>query len=172
GRPPRGAEPGEPRRRRQRPRRAGVTAAPLADDTPTALQHYEGPRRTRALVRRWAPWLLVAPWAAWAVVRTLGLEGGAQPLIQAMSLTPYAALTSLLPLSAALLLRRWRVAAVAGVVVVLFAVALLPRALGGPQPDVDGVRITVMTANVYTGLGDARAVVALVRARRVGVLAM
>lgn len=115
---------------------------------------------------------MVVPWAAWAVVRTFGLEGGT-PLIPAMAFTPYVGLTSLLPLLVALLLRRWRVAAAAGIVVVLFAVALLPRAVGGPQPDVaDGVRIKVMTSNVFTGLGDARAVVALVRAQRVDVLAM
>lgn len=136
------------------------------------MQHFEGPRRARALVRRRGPWLLAVPWAAWALVRTFGLEGGREPLIQAMTLTPYAGLTSLLPLLVALLLRRWRVAAVAGVVVLLFVLALAPRALPGPRPDVDGPRITVMTSNVLTGLGDARAVVALVRARRVDVLAM
>lgn len=104
-------------------------------------------------------------------MRTFGLEGGTR-LIPALTFTPYVALTSLLPLLVALLLRRWRVAAVAVVVVVAFAFALLPRALPGPQPDVDGVRIKVMASNVYTGLADARAVVALVRAQRVDVLSV
>jgi endonuclease/exonuclease/phosphatase (EEP) superfamily protein YafD len=136
------------------------------------LHRFEGPRRARALARAWVPRLLVVPWAAWAVVRAFGLEGGREPLIKAMTLTPYAAVTSLLPLVLALLLRRWRVAAVAGVVVAVFALALAGRALPGPQPAVDGVRIDVVALNVYTGLGDARAIVALVRAQRADVLTL
>lgn len=135
-------------------------------------QHSEGPRDARALARAWVPRLLVAPWAAWALVRTFGLEGGNTRVVQAMTVTPYAAVTSLLPLFLALLLRRWRVAGAAGAVVVLFAAALLPRALPGPRPDVEGVRIRVMASNVLTGLADARAVVALVRSEHVDVLAM
>jgi endonuclease/exonuclease/phosphatase family metal-dependent hydrolase len=130
----------------------------------------EGPRRSRALVRRGAPVVLVAPWLAWAVVRTFGLE--TDRLVPAMTFTPYVGATAAIPLVAALILRRWAVAAVALVVCVAFALALLPRALAGPQPDVDGPQIRVMTSNLYLGRGDARAIVALVREQRVDVLGL
>jgi hypothetical protein len=134
------------------------------------MSHFEGPRRSRAL-GRWVPWLLVAPWAAWAVIRTFGLEGGTR-LVPLMTFTPYMGLLSLIPLAVALVLRRRRVVAVAVAVCAAFAFALVPRALPGPQPDVDGPTIRVMASNLFVGAGDARAVVRLVRERRVDVLAL
>ena len=134
------------------------------------MKHFEGPRRSRAL-GLWVVRLLPVPWLAWAVVRTFGLEGGTR-LVPLVTFTPYMGVSSLLPLVVALVLRRWRVAGVALLVCSAFAVALLPRALPGPQPGVDGPRIRVMTANLYEGAGDARAVVRLVRERRVDVLAL
>ena len=134
------------------------------------MQHFEGPRRSRAL-GRWAVRLLVVPWLAWAVIRTFGLEGGTR-LVPLMTFSPYVGLASSIPLVVALIARRWVVAGVALVVCAAFAFALLPRALSGPQPDVDGPRIRVMTANLYEGAGDAREVVRLVREQRVDVLAL
>lgn len=118
------------------------------------------------------PPLLVAPWLAWAVIRTFGLEGGTR-LVPLMTFTPYMGLTAVVPLLVALALRRWVVAALALVVCALFAAALLPRAVAGPQPDVaGGVTVRVMTSNLYIGRGDARTVVGLVARRRVDVLAV
>jgi endonuclease/exonuclease/phosphatase (EEP) superfamily protein YafD len=139
------------------------------------LQHFEGPRRSRALGRP-RPRTLVAaaflaPWLIWSIVRTFGLEAG--PAIPAMTFTPYIGLVSPLPLLLALVLRRWVVAAVALLVVLAFAHALLPRALAGPQPVVDdGVTVRVMAANLYLGKADPRTVVDLVRRHRVDVLAL
>ena len=147
------------------------------------MQHYEGPRRSRALGRlrvgrpagRTAAALaLLAPWLAWAVVRTFGLEGhlGAR-VVPAMTFTPYVAATSVVPLLAALVLRRWLVAVAALAVVVAFALAVLPRAFAGPRPNITGgVRVTVMTSNMFEGRGDARTIVDLVRRHRVDVLAV
>jgi endonuclease/exonuclease/phosphatase (EEP) superfamily protein YafD len=115
--------------------------------------------------------IVLAPWLLWAIVRTFGLEAG--PAIPAITFTPYVGLVSPLPLLVALVLRRWVVAALALVVVAAFAHALLPRALAGPQPVVrDGVTVRMMTANLYLGQADPRAVVDLVRRGRVDVLAL
>jgi endonuclease/exonuclease/phosphatase (EEP) superfamily protein YafD len=89
-----------------------------------------------------------------------------------MAFTPYAALTSPLPVLAALLLRRPIVAAVAGVAVAAFAFAVVPRAVAGAGADARGPRLTVMTANLYIGRGDARTVVDLVRRYDVDVLTL
>src|SRR4051794_27386787 len=80
--------------------------------------HFEGPRRPRALGV--VAWILVVPWAAWAVLRTFGLEAGR--LVPAITFTPYVALTAPVPLVVALLARRWAAAAVAA------------AAAGGPRP--------------------------------------
>jgi endonuclease/exonuclease/phosphatase (EEP) superfamily protein YafD len=114
---------------------------------------------------------VAVPWVLWALARTLGLDGGALT-VQAMAFTPYAALTSPLPVLAALLLRRPVVAAVAGVAVLALALAVVPRAVAGPGPDARGPRLTVMTSNLYVGRGDARAVVELVRRYDVDVLSL
>jgi endonuclease/exonuclease/phosphatase family metal-dependent hydrolase len=115
---------------------------------------------------------LVVPWVAWAAIRTFGLEGDTA-LVPLMTFTPYMGLASLLPLLVALVLRRWAVATLAAAVVVAFAVALLPRAIAGPQTAVpDGVTVRVMASNLYVGTADPRAVVDLVRRERVDVLAL
>jgi endonuclease/exonuclease/phosphatase (EEP) superfamily protein YafD len=114
---------------------------------------------------------VAAPWVLWALLRTLGLDGGAIT-VQALAFTPYAALTSPLPVLAALLLRRRVTAAVAGVAVIALAFAVAPRALAGGGPDARGPRLTVMTANLYVGRGDARTVVDLVRRYDVDVLCL
>jgi endonuclease/exonuclease/phosphatase (EEP) superfamily protein YafD len=105
-------------------------------------------------------------------VRTFGLEGGST-LVPLMTFTPYVGLTAPAPVLLALTLRRWGVALLGAAVVVAFALALLPRAGAGPNATVrDGVPLRVMTANLYFGKGDARAVVALVARHRVDALAL
>ena len=112
-----------------------------------------------------------APWIAWAVVRTFGLDAR-HPVVGAMAYTPYVALSSPLPVALALLLRR-RVVALAGLVAVLaLGAAVVPRALAGPQPAAHGPRLVVMTANLYRGQADAGAVVRVARAHRVDVLSL
>jgi endonuclease/exonuclease/phosphatase (EEP) superfamily protein YafD len=115
---------------------------------------------------------LLVPWALWALARTLGLERGDLG-VHAMTFTPWVALTSLLPLAVALALRRARLALAAGVVVALFALAVLPRVVPGPRPSVkDGVDVRVMASNLYVGRASARAVVAMVARERIDVLAL
>jgi endonuclease/exonuclease/phosphatase family metal-dependent hydrolase len=118
--------------------------------------------------------LVLMPWLAWAVVRTFGIEGDlGTRVVPAMAFTPYVAGTAVVPLIVALPLRRRLVAAVGVVVVIAFALAVLPRAFAGPRPTVtDGVPVTVMTSNLFEGRGDARTIVDLVRRHHVDVLAL
>jgi endonuclease/exonuclease/phosphatase family metal-dependent hydrolase len=118
--------------------------------------------------------LVLAPWLVWAIVRTFGIEADlGSHVVPAMAFTPYVAATTIVPLLVALALRRWLVAAMGLVVVLVFALAVLPRAFAGPRARVaDGVPVTVMTSNLFEGRGDARTIVDLVRRHRVGVLAL
>jgi endonuclease/exonuclease/phosphatase (EEP) superfamily protein YafD len=123
------------------------------------------------VTRRVLAVVFAAPWVLWALARTLGLDGG-HPVVGAMSYTPYIAASSPLPIVAALLLRRRVTAAVAGLAALALGLAIVPRAVAGGEPDVAGPRLTVMTANVYEGRGDAREVLALVRRYDVDVLSL
>src|SRR5512144_2632664 len=91
---------------------------------------------------------VAAPWVVWALVRTLGVELP-YPFVAMLAFTPYVALSSWVPVAVGLLVRRWAVAGVAGVAMLAFAVALVPRAVAGPKPDADGPRLVVMTSNLY-----------------------
>jgi len=127
------------------------------------------PRRRRILVA-----LLAAPWALWALVRTLALDG-AHPLVAMIAFTPYVAASAIVPLLVALVAREWIVAAVAALALGLLALALAPRALDGPQragADSPGRPLVVMTTNLRFGDGDAREVLRLVRAYDVDVLSL
>jgi endonuclease/exonuclease/phosphatase (EEP) superfamily protein YafD len=109
--------------------------------------------------------------AAWTAVRLLGVEQG-YPAIQLMAFTPYVAVGSLVPLVLALLTRRWWHAGLAGVLVIVLAVCVLPRLVpGGAERAADGPHLRVLTANLYVGAADPGAVMTLARARRVDVLA-
>jgi endonuclease/exonuclease/phosphatase family metal-dependent hydrolase len=115
--------------------------------------------------------LLVLPCLLWAMIRLLGWERGY--LVQLFAFTPYAAAWAWAPVVMAIAARKWLVAAVAVVAAAVLAVCVLPRAV----PDVDrgpatGVRLTVMTINMYVGAADPAAIVRLVREHDVGVLAV
>jgi endonuclease/exonuclease/phosphatase (EEP) superfamily protein YafD len=114
---------------------------------------------------------IAAPWVGWALVRTLGLELP-YPFVALLAFTPYAALSSPVPVVAGLLLRRKATAAVAGVAVAAFAVALVPRAAAGPAPEATGPRLTVMTSNLYLGSADARALLRIAREHDVDLLSV
>lgn len=115
--------------------------------------------------------LLTLPGLLWAVVRLFGWERG--PLVQLLAFTPYVLGWALVPLLIALVARKWLVAALAAGTVAALAACVVPRAL----PDTDrgpssGVRLTVMTLNVYIGRADPAAIVRLVRDNDVSVLAL
>ena len=94
------------------------------------------------------------------------------PLVAVISFTPYAALTSPLPVLAALALRRWAVAAVAALAAVALGLAMVPRAVAGPQPEADGPRLVVMTSNLWLGQANADSVLRVAREHDVDVLAV
>jgi endonuclease/exonuclease/phosphatase (EEP) superfamily protein YafD len=119
-------------------------------------------------VRNLVAGAVAAPWVVWALVRTLGVEVP-YPLVALIAFTPYAALSSPVPVMFGLLLRRWAIAGVAGVAMLAFAVASVPRALGGPEPEAQGPRLVVMTSNLYLGQADARAVLRIAREHDVDV---
>jgi len=116
--------------------------------------------------------LLVLPGLVWVVVRLVGFERG--PLVQLLAFTPYVAAWSLVPLATSLALRQWWVAGVAAVVVLAFAVVVLPRWVGSGSPATagGGRKLRVLTANLLLGKADANAVLGLVREHRVDLLAL
>ena len=127
------------------------------------------PRRRRVLVA-----LIAAPWALWALVRTLALDGGT-PLVAMMAFTPYVTASAIVPLAVALVAREWVVAAVAALALGLLALALAPRALDGPQhagAERAGRPLVVMTTNLRFGGADAREILRLVRAYDVDVVSL
>jgi len=80
------------------------------------------------VVRRVLAISFAAPWVLWAGARVLGLEG-VHPFVEAMAYTPFAAASSPLPVLAALVLRRWIVAAGAAVAAAALVLAIVPRAV-------------------------------------------
>jgi endonuclease/exonuclease/phosphatase family metal-dependent hydrolase len=120
-------------------------------------------------VRRWIAIAVVAPWAAWAIGRTFGLDR-VHPLIAFVAFTPYVAATAPIPVIVALILRRRLPALVALVAAVLLAVAVLPRWLSVEEHGRGSGAATVMTSNLFGGRGDPERVVELVRRHRVDVL--
>lgn len=118
--------------------------------------------------------IVATPWVLWAVLRLLGLERG-HPLVAVAAFTPYVAALSPVPVVLALALRRRTVAAVAGVAAAALLAAMVPRMLEGPQhanADAGGPALTVMTANLRFGRGDAATVLRLVREHDVDVLSV
>ena len=95
---------------------------------------------------------VAAPWVVWALVRTLGLEVP-YPFVALLAFTPYAALSSPLPVvvgaAAAAVGGRGRGG---GGAAWRSGVAL--RAAGGRagrEPDAQGPRLVVMTSNLWLG---------------------
>jgi endonuclease/exonuclease/phosphatase (EEP) superfamily protein YafD len=116
--------------------------------------------------------VLIAPWAAWAIVRTFGFERGF-PLAPAMAYTPYVAATALIPVVIALALRRWAAAAAAALVFASLLAAVAPRlAPDASAEDHGGPRFRVLSTNIRQGHADLRELVRLVRAERPDVLSI
>lgn len=117
-------------------------------------------------------WVLVLPWLAWAAVRTFGLDGSGV-VLSVIAFTPYAALTSILPLLLTLALRRWAPAGVAAIAGLALLVAVLPRALpDAGTADRDGPVLTVMQLNMDDGRADPEVIARLVREHDVDVLSL
>ncbi|MEV4352305.1 endonuclease/exonuclease/phosphatase family protein [Actinoplanes sp. NPDC049596] len=116
-------------------------------------------------------WGLVVPGLVWAVVRVSGWTPG--PAVIVLPFTPYALVWTLVPLGLALGFKQWRAAAVAGLTTLVLLGCVGPRMVAdrdrGPR---DGIALTVLTANMLTGLGDPDTIVRKVRSEDVGVLAL
>jgi endonuclease/exonuclease/phosphatase (EEP) superfamily protein YafD len=116
-------------------------------------------------------WLVVAPWALWALFRAFGLERGYY-LVVLMAFTPYAALSSFVPLFVAAVLRARAAAVVAVAAIAVFGFALLPRTVGTAAKPSGGPTLRVLTANVLRSSVDPRVLAGLVRSERVDVLSV
>jgi endonuclease/exonuclease/phosphatase (EEP) superfamily protein YafD len=111
--------------------------------------------------RHWLIWAAVAPLAAWALLRALGISSGF-PLAAIMAFTPYAALAALLAAGIAAALRNWAASGIAALAMVSLAAAVLPRAVGSDTVAVEGREtLRVLAANVHHGTADPAALVAL-----------
>lgn len=122
--------------------------------------------------RYWLIWLAVAPLAAWALVRGLGLDGGF-PMVLLMAFTPYAAVVAFFVAGVALALRNWAAATVTGLVTLLLAVAVLPRAIGDDTVDPGAHKtLSVLSSNIYIGRGNPKALVDLVDSYDVDLLSV
>jgi endonuclease/exonuclease/phosphatase family metal-dependent hydrolase len=116
-------------------------------------------------------WGLAGFWALWALIRLTGFERGF-PLVPLISYTPYMAVATVVPLAVALALRRWIPALLAAVAGMYFVFALLPRALpdGSASEPLGGPQIKVLSANLFRGHSDPKALMELVRIRDVDIL--
>ncbi|OLE22740.1 MAG: hypothetical protein AUG44_24170 [Actinobacteria bacterium 13_1_20CM_3_71_11] len=116
-------------------------------------------------------WVLVTPFAIWALVRFLGLEAG-YPFIQLVSFTPYVAFAALLVPPIAIVTKRWPAAVFAALAATALIACVIPRATadGGKLPT--GPTVKVMSANMLEGGADPAALVKLVKDRQVDLLAL
>src|SRR3954465_2092997 len=93
---------------------------------------------------------IALPWTARGPLRARGAERGF-PLVPAMSFTPYAAATSVLPLAAAVHARSRTAALLAGGAAAVLAGAVLgPRGVRAPVPG--GPRVRIATVSLRRGL--------------------
>ncbi|MCW2743127.1 MAG: Metal-dependent hydrolase [Blastococcus sp.] len=112
------------------------------------------------------------PWVVWAGLRLTGTERGF-PLVPAMSFTPYAAASAVLPLA---LSARYRspagavLSASAGIALTGAVLARGRRPPGGPPAG--GTRVRIATVSLRRGLVAAAPVLDLVRRHDVDVLAV
>ena len=110
-------------------------------------------------------WVLAGFFTVWAIVRTGGLERG-YPLVQLIAYTPYILMLSLLALLFVVLCRRWLAAGFLGLAVLALTLAVLPRAIGGPE-SVPGARpVRILTFNLAKSKADTQAVVDEAEARQ------
>jgi len=112
--------------------------------------------------RYWLVWVAVVPVAAWALVRSLGLEPG-EWVAPLLAFTPFALIAAFLVFGVAAALRNWAAAAVAALATLGLAVAVLPRAVGDGTVDAAGREtLSVVSANIHRGTADPEALVGLI----------
>jgi endonuclease/exonuclease/phosphatase family metal-dependent hydrolase len=132
--------------------------------------------------RRRVPAIAVAlPWAVWAALRASGVERGF-PLVPAMSFTPYAAATWVLPLAAAVRAGSRTAGLMAAGSGAVLAGTVLARARSSPHAAAGstaargtaggGPKVRIATASLRRGLVPPGPVVDLVRRLDVDVLAV
>lgn len=126
----------------------------------------------RGLMISAAAWALTIPFLAWAIVRVTGSERGQIGLVL-ISYTPHAAVLGGVVAIALVVIRRRAAALTCMAAVVAMTLAVLPRALPGPQPEAEplGPELTVMSANLLTGEADPQALLKIIREHDVDVLA-
>jgi endonuclease/exonuclease/phosphatase family metal-dependent hydrolase len=99
---------------------------------------------------------ITSPWWLFALMRILALDRF-WPLIPAVAFTPQVTVVVFVPLLIALLLRaKWTLLAIAVLGAILVGL-LVPRAIGGDGPDVDGRKVTILSANLLHGDASPRA---------------
>ncbi|MGW1678414.1 endonuclease/exonuclease/phosphatase family protein [Saccharopolyspora sp. NPDC002376] len=108
---------------------------------------------------------------AWAALPLAGMEFD-RYTVALVALTPYALLTGAVIALFALLLRRWLTLLIVGLVTVMLAFSVVPRAISSATPAQGGVALRVLSINAYFGQADAAAIVDLVRQHEVDVLSM
>ncbi|WP_156164980.1 endonuclease/exonuclease/phosphatase family protein [Demequina silvatica] len=113
-------------------------------------------------------WLALAALAVPVAVRLTGWERG--PLAYVVPLVPWVVLAALVPLALALLTRVWALAGAAVAIAVLCAAWTAPLFTSAAASG--DATLTVATANLLTGQGDAEVVVAMVRDHDVDVLSL
>ncbi|MFF5258555.1 endonuclease/exonuclease/phosphatase family protein [Actinomadura viridis] len=122
----------------------------------------------RGPARRWVTaflWLLLLPFALWAVPRLSG-RTPTWHWVSLVAFTPYAAVASAVPLGLALGLRRPPVILAALATTTAFAAVVLPRWLPDGNPPAHGERLRVLGTNLAVGQADTAAVMRLVREAR------
>lgn len=116
--------------------------------------------------------LVVAlPWITWAAVRVTGIDVPQRPT-ELLAFTPYVALTAIVPVVVALVLRRRAIALAALVAGIALVASVVPRATGDPATPGGRPVLTVMSVNVLRGHADPHAVMRLVEEHDVDVLAL
>jgi endonuclease/exonuclease/phosphatase (EEP) superfamily protein YafD len=141
----------------------------LIDEHVSADLDVPAPRRRRLLTGVLVLAALVL--AGFVVCRMAGVDS-TTPLAQLISFVPYAVPAGGLLALLAGVLRRWRAALVALLAAATLAAVVTPRMLGGDAPPPsDGVRLRVMTVNLWHG--DATSdLIALVRTERPDLLSV
>jgi len=125
------------------------------------------PRGRVHTVLFWIGVLVLVPVAVGVFARATGFEAG--PLAILVSLMPWVALASVVPLTLAVLSRSWILVAAAGVLAAIAIAWQVPIFVGsgGGEP-----QLVVASVNMQFGEGDADAIVALVADQDVDVLSV
>jgi endonuclease/exonuclease/phosphatase (EEP) superfamily protein YafD len=96
-------------------------------------------------------WIAAIPFAAWALIRLFGFDGGF-PLEAMMPFTPYAGLAAVAAVALAFALRCRAPAVVAGLAALALAAVVLPRQFGDGTVSAEGEQtLRVLAANVHVG---------------------